>query len=308
MKMAFVNCGQGRNCKAKMLLVLLSFVSGFILALLVSRKMFQLSIKEDTTFKGHCEISNSSNDWDILLNSENLTGSQIVQYFMWNNRNACQLVQDFGGTLYKNPSGWDGQKSVCLDPQIAPQPGGCIVYSFGIKNQWSFDEQMSQYGCQVFAFDPSMGKDPHDHMPGNIHFYNWGLGNQDKHDVDYNWAIRSLSSIYEELSARHGRKIIDYLKIDIEFDEWVALPDMMASGMLSKVRQLSMEVHMDYEASLEQHRDWAKLLRSMENMGMVRFDSEYNPWYVGTFNQFPLTGSLGYEIAWYNSNYSSVSA
>lgn len=77
--------------------------------------------------------------------------------------------------------------------------------------------------------------------------------------------------------------------------------------MLSKVRQLSMEVHMDFEASLEQHRDWAKLLRSMEKMGMVRFDSEYNPWYVGTFIQFPLTGSLGYEIAWYNSNYSSVS-
>ncbi|KAI9562631.1 hypothetical protein GHT06_010085 [Daphnia sinensis] len=31
-----------------------------------------------------------------------------------------------------------------------------------------------------------------------------------------------------------------------------------------------MEVHMDCEASLEQHRDWAKLLRSMENTGMVR--------------------------------------
>lgn len=204
--------------------------------------------------------------------------------------------------MLKNPSGLAGQKAVCIDPKVAPKPGKCLVYSFGINNEWSFDEEMDLYGCEVFSFDPSMGVNHHDHSPGNIHFYNWGLGDRNEYDHNLKWTIRSLSSIYEVLSTRHGRKIIDYLKIDIEYSEWIALPDIISSGMLSKVRQLGIEVHLDETDSFEQHRERAKLIRSIEKMGMIRFDSEYNPWFVRNFTQFPLTGSLGYEIAWYNSN------
>nr|CAH0103428.1 unnamed protein product [Daphnia galeata] len=66
--------------------------------------------------------------------------------------------------------------------------------------------------------------------------------------------------------------------------------------------QLSMEVHLEEIATLEQHVLWAKLLRTNDKMGMVRFDFEYNPWYKGNFTLFSLSASLGYEIAWYNSN------
>ncbi|XP_057367434.1 probable methyltransferase-like protein 24 [Daphnia carinata] len=249
--------------------------------------------------------ANSPSYWDALLDSDTLTGNQIMEYFLWSNRPSCQLVHDFGGTLYANPSGMDGQKSVCIDPQVAPKPDDCLVYSFGIKNEWSFDEQMSHYGCEVFAFDPSMGKEPHDHMPGDVHFYNWGIGDRDKHEVDSNWKIRSLSSIYEELSVRHGRKIIDYLKMDIEATEWQVLPDIIRSGMLSNIRQLGVEIHLVTDAPLDKYRELAKLLRSMENMGMVRFDSEYNPWFLGDFVHLQLwKHTQGYEIAWYNGNLS----
>ncbi|XP_045031742.1 methyltransferase-like protein 24 [Daphnia magna] len=249
------------------------------------------------------DANSSPSYWDALLDSDTLTGNQVMEYFLWSNRPSCQLVHDFGGTMYANPSGMDGQKSVCIDPQVAPKPDDCLVYSFGINDEWSFDEQMSDYGCQVFAFDPSMGKDPHDHSPGNVHFYDWGLGDRDKHDVDYNWKIRSLSSIYEELSVGHGRKIIDYLKMDIEAAEWTVLPEIIRSGMLSNIRQLGMEIHLVTDAPLDKYRELAKLLRSMENMGMVRFDSEYNPWFLGDFVQLQLwKHTQGYEIAWYNSN------
>ncbi|XP_032793512.1 methyltransferase-like protein 24 isoform X6 [Daphnia magna] len=241
-------------------------------------------------------------NWDALLASDTLTGDELLQYFLWTNQSSCQLSHDFGGIMMSNPSGLAGQKAVCIDKKIAPQPGKCLVYSFGINNEWSFDENMARYGCEVFAFDPSMGLDKHDHIPGNVHFYNWGLGDRDEHDYRFNWTIRSLSSIYETLSPLHGYKIIDYLKIDIEYSEWITLPNIIASGMLSKIRQMGMEIHLDGQDSLEQHREWAKLLRSIEKMGMIRFDSEYNPWFVGNFTQFSLMGSLGYEIAWYNSH------
>ncbi|XP_046643132.1 uncharacterized protein LOC124328411 [Daphnia pulicaria] len=280
-----------------------------------SRKMIQsyrkalignLMPKNNSTYNQRNTECDSSIDWDMLLDDITVTGAQLVQYFMWTNHSSCHLSHDFGGEMGFNPSGLAGQKAVCIDPKIAPKPGKCIVYSFGIDNEWSFDEKMSRYGCEVFAFDPSMGMDHHDHIPGNVHFYNWGLGDRDEIDHHNNWTYRSLSSIYDELSHRHGRKIIDYLKIDIEYSEWLALPEVIESGMLSYVRQLGMEIHLDIYASLKVHVYWAKLLRTIEKMGMVRFDSEYNPWSVGNFTKFPLAGSLGYEIAWYNSNLSHV--
>jgi hypothetical protein len=247
-----------------------------------------------------------STDWDALLDSDTLTGPQLVEYFMWTNHSSCKLSHDFGGVMMDNPSGLAGQKAVCIDPEVAPKPGDCLVYSFGINDDWSFDEKMARYGCQVYAFDPSMDMDHHDHSPGNVHFYNWGLGSRDEYDHHFNWTIHSLSSIYKKLSVRHGRRIIDYLKIDVEYSEWIALPDIIASGMLANVRQLSMEVHLDKLLSLEQHVAWAKLLRSIEKLGMIRFDSEYNPWYRGNFTQFQLSAPLGYEIAWYNGNLTRV--
>ena len=256
------------------------------------------AVKSNGQCTGGCFASSY---WDELLNSDAVTASQIMEYFMWPNRSSCQLAHDIGGIMLNNPSGVAGQKTVCLDPQVMPKPKHCLVYSFGISDEWSFDEQMERYGCQVFAFDPSMGIESHDHSPG-VHFYNWGLSNRDEFDKVENWTMRSLSSIYNSLSSIHGSDtIIDYLKIDVEYSEWLSLPEMISSGMLSKVRQLGIEVHMDEKETFERLREWTKLMRSVELMGMVRFDSKYNLWSMRNFTKFQLLGPIGHEIAWYNS-------
>lgn len=244
----------------------------------------------------------SSPCWDSLDNVNKLTGAQILQYFLWNNRSSCQLAYDFGGFLITNPSGIEGQKAVCIDPKVAPLPGDCIIYSFGIHDDWSFDEQMGRYGCQVYSFDPSINMTQHDHTP-SVHFYDWGLGRLDENRTykDTIWKMRTLSTIYETLTHLHGRVIIDYLKIDIEFAEWQVLPQIIESGMLSKVRQLGVEFHLSSDETTEKYYEHANLLRTLEKEGMVRFDSKHNPWYIGEFRELKLWGSLGYEIAWYNS-------
>jgi hypothetical protein len=241
--------------------------------------------------------------WDVdeWLDSTSLTGDQLMQYVKWTNPSSCELIHDFGGVMFRNPSGIDGQKAICLDPQVAPNPENCLVYSFGINNEWSFDEQIEKYGCQVFAFDPSMWLlGPHDHNP-KIHFYNWGLSDRDEIRLDKFWVLRSLSSIYNELTKRHGQKIIDYLKIDAESAEWIALPQIIESGMLSKVRQLGLEIHLNRAESMDKNRGYVKLLRSIEKMGFVRFDSKYNPWSRTNFTQLGLISvPFAFEIAWYN--------
>ncbi len=253
--------------------------------------------------------SGSSSYWDALLDSESLTGDQLLQYVMWTNSSSCLLSHDFGGVLVKMmPPGIDGQKAVCIDPHVAPNPADCLVYSFGINDEWSFDEQMEKFGCQVFAFDPSMAKGQHDHSPG-IHFYDWGLADRDEIDGEKNWTLRSLSSIYSNLTARHGHKIIDYLKIDAEYAEWIALPQIIESGMLANVRQLAVEIHLNKSESIDTNREYVKLLRSIERMGFVRFDSKYNPWSIANFLQIGLFSvPFAYEIAWYNENLSRSSS
>lgn len=208
----------------------------------------------------------------------------------------------------KNPSGLDGQKAICLDPKVAPQPGICLIYSFGIDKEWSFDQHMESYGCEVFAFDSSteMQREKRNHS-SRIHFYNWGISHQkenysNEENINMPRMLLPLSSIYDSLSTQHGSKrVIDYLKMDIEYSEWKVLPQIIQSGMLPKVRQLGIEFHLPNDEPLEGYRERAKLLRLLERAGMVRFDSKYNPWFVEEFYKLNVWGSRGYEIAWYNS-------
>lgn len=70
----------------------------------------------------------------------------------WSNSSSCRLSNDFGGAMAL--FGIDGQKAVCLDTEVRPIKGKCLVYSFGVNNEWSFEDTMDEYGCEVYAFDP----------------------------------------------------------------------------------------------------------------------------------------------------------
>ena len=267
----------------------------------IIRRLFELQPLNQSDDDCVKHIERYSPSYWETVHIDTLMGSEILHYFAWTNHSSCNLVHDFGGTMLKNPSGLDGQKAVCIDPSVAPQPKNCIVYSFGINNEWSFDEYMEMYGCEVFAFDPSMGMKHHNYSQ-HIHFYSWGLGYQDELLQD-GWEMRSLSSIYNALADRHGNNtVIDYLKMDIESDEWEVLPNIIKSGMLSKVRQLGIEFHLPHYETVEEYRSRIQILRLLEITGMVRFDSKYNPWQIRNFTKLDIRGSASYEISWYNSN------
>lgn len=242
-------------------------------------------------------------DWSAM-DFDSLSPGQMMNYFLWTNRSSCGLIHDFGGWLnpgLSKPTAFDGQKAVCLDDKIAPNPDKCLVYSFGINYEWSFDEEMEYYGCHVYSFDPSMDDVQHDHTT-RIHFYKLGLGWTDGIDETWKWELKSLQSIYKMLQTKHGQVPIDYLKIDIESAEWSALPQIIQSGMLKKVRQLGVEIHLPgANDTLTEYLKLAKTLRSLENEGMIRFDSKFNPWSKAYFPKLDLIGYTAYEIAWYNS-------
>jgi len=89
--------------------------------------------------------------------------------------------------------------------------------------------------------------------------------------------------------------------MDVEKSEWDALPQILRSGMLNKVRQMTAEFHLSKNSSLQQYRKLAAIVKSIEDAGMIRFDSKYNPWEMDTvpgLNNY--YGSLDFEIAFYH--------
>ncbi|XP_065563194.1 uncharacterized protein LOC136029074 isoform X2 [Artemia franciscana] len=157
----------------------------------------------------------------------------IALWHNWNNLGACKNLKFFGGRIWRGAvkyrENMNGHKAVCLDGNIRPVPGNCLVYSFGVKNDWSFEDAMMKYGCEVYGFDPSI-IEPKQTGVRKFIFYKIGL--QGKDEVNKRgWEMKSLRSIMKLLG--HENRIIDVLKMDIEESEYEAIPNMIDTGNIT---------------------------------------------------------------------------
>ncbi|XP_071522721.1 probable methyltransferase-like protein 24 isoform X2 [Panulirus ornatus] len=213
-------------------------------------------------------------------------------------RVSCREMRYFGGRV--SPSGLvDGDKAVCLAPVFDITPGDCIVYSFGISNEWSFDDAMAQFGCQVYAFDPTMGVADHNKSE-RVHFYNLGLGPSDTSTRigGVSASLRTLGHIMDMLG--HTNKMIDYVKIDIEGYEYSSFEQLSKEAHI--LRQLGIEVH----PGLEYHGLIYDLFVLLEYLGFTTFDARRTPhqdlWYTTASLPDIILASC-YELAWAQVDY-----
>lgn len=96
----------------------------------------------------------------------------------------------------------DGQYTVCLDKLLPTSaPLGCLVYSFGVSDDWEFDDWMAAHGCDVYSFDPSIKTESYRRSVSHW-FYNWGLGTGNAN----NWTLFTIDQIREKLG-HVGRKV-----------------------------------------------------------------------------------------------------
>jgi hypothetical protein len=200
-------------------------------------------------------------------------------FFRWsvglNPTYKCKDMQRWGDEI---DQGW----SVCVDESTQLwelDKRKCVVYSFGINHQWSFDLAAVAKGCEVHSFDPTIIVLPYDTQPElvssrcaaerrkrgrtshtkdnmanangalcapnpspHIHFHDWGLYGADT-DLPGIGPVKRLSTIMRELGHAH----VDILKADIEGGEWAAFGALGGEQMAllaSSVSQLMLEIHM----------------------------------------------------------------
>ncbi len=120
-----------------------------VLSLSLTLLKLSNSGSENGPKRGTEENDDAMDSWSVSQMLAFLESSRMT------NRSACRVFYEFGGVVINNTDRYkDGQKSVCLDEGLQPAINNCLVYSFGIDNEWSFDDDMAKLGCDVYSFDP----------------------------------------------------------------------------------------------------------------------------------------------------------
>lgn len=126
-----------------------------------------------------------------------------------------------------------------------------------------------------------------------------GIGPKDDERNERGWKILTLQSLRRMLN--HTDTPIDYLKMDIEGGEWPVLDQWLSNGDLHKVKQLSMEIHLENPETIPGKYE---LLQRLEASGFVRFFARENPYTSDAYlAQYNISGPSCLELAWYNSKF-----
>ena len=153
----------------------------------------------------------------------------------------------------------EGVKYICIDKLVYDVLNNeCVIFSFQIKNDWSFEDVMDNLGCTVFAFDPSV--DFPSRRGRNITFEKLGVAAK----KDQAKLMDTLGNILKKY--HHERTKISYLKMDIEGSELTGLPQWLSDGALKNVQQVAAEVH------LRGTETTIKFLRTMQRL---YFEGDY---------------------------------
>ena len=140
----------------------------------------------------------------------------------------CMERHRFGGNYLPHCHYIDGGKYVCMDEYMDDILNNeCVIFSFGIANDWTFEDMMDALGCTVYALDPSVdfplkwGK--------NITFEKLGVAAKtDK--------AKLMDKLSNNLKKYHQQSTkISYLKIDIDGSELNGLPKWLSDGALNNV-------------------------------------------------------------------------
>ncbi|KAK6167961.1 hypothetical protein SNE40_021878 [Patella caerulea] len=180
----------------------------------------------------------------------------------------CKKIVRYGNT---GDGGWD----ICEDQYYIPSKNS-IVYSFGIANDFSFDDAISKRRhVRVHSFDPTNNMSDHQRSD-LITFHALGIADYTG-TTPKGWKVARLTDIKTRLG--HNQGTVEIVKIDIEEAEWLILPEIIFSESLKGTKQLLMEWHIypDKKRKKTIITHALQILRHLYRMGFRLFKLHYNP-------------------------------
>ncbi|XP_066986976.1 uncharacterized protein [Macrobrachium rosenbergii] len=237
-------------------------------------------------------------------NSRNL--SRVSEYFSYIHtpQAHCRKLVRFGGTPTCKVTGddyhMDGNKLICLDPEFelpgGKDPANCLVFSYGIYTDTSFDETIAALPCEIHMFDvfnftPSRVLRYYPHS----HFHQIGIstGHMAKFYTRSNVTVKLDTLINQVVKNNLIGRPMHILKIAIEIH---------AAGLLPSSTNMTSSEKLQYA---QQRYD---TLRLIENHGfrMVAYWDNLQPeaYYDESGARHDLCGEMLYiNTNWYNSTF-----
>merc|ERR1712141_935437 len=158
---------------------------------------------------------------------------------------------------FENGVGRDGIKTLCLDDIYRDiKNKECLIYSFGIADDWTFEEYMASLGCKVHAFDPTVDEElAINKTSKNLSFSKIALFREAADDLDFGSGSLNKGMPFKNIleSFNDSEKKITVLKMDVEGEEMWSLPQMVQSRAFINVQQVHMEVHVNEKRVVWRH-------------------------------------------------------
>lgn len=176
----------------------------------------------------------------------------------------------------------EGGKWICGMNQLIQEGHNCIVYSFGISTDVSFEwEILRRTSCTIYAFDPSIGQIPYENLAHILHVNESSFGSKLKDRFIFHKmalgstsgssGIHSLNEHLFDAMNRLGHTFINLLKVDVEGGEWDFFNTLYTNRTKSlPVGQLLIELHYTTMPQI------STFFRAMQYWGLQPFSREIN--------------------------------
>ena len=183
-----------------------------------------------TLKKKLCELDKSRltnlENFNFLKHSSEQIVNALHAFIMDPADTTCKEKHRFGGGYLSYCRYVDGGKVVCMDELIYDKENNqCVKVSFGMANDWPFEDMMDDLGCTVYAFTPSV--DFPSKGGRNITSEKLGVAAKKKEANLLDTLGNILKKYHQE-----NRKI-SYLKMDIEGSELTGLASWLSEGVLN---------------------------------------------------------------------------
>jgi len=165
----------------------------------------------------------------------------------------------------------DGGKWVCGLKHLAKKQEPCVVYSYGVSYETSFEEEIaSRTNCSIYLFDHTINVGSIQlpkKFPKRVFIEKIGLGVNDTN------TLRSIRSTMK----KYNHDFIDILKMDTEGSEFAVFENIQKDFPTAlPFGQLQMEIHFPGDGQEDFLTHYLTWLTHLEEMGLRAFRNEIN--------------------------------